>query len=305
MKKKADEVTIYEVGPRDGLQNEPALLPAAVKIELIERLVASGLRKVEAASFVSPEWVPQMADAYTVYTGVRKKKDISYPVLVPNEKGMELALEAGVQEIALFSSASESFSRRNTNASIDKMLERYSRIARVAKEKGIRMRGYVSCISHCPYEGDIAPDKVAAVASRLYSAGCYEIALADTTGTATPRQTNTVIKKVLEHLPVTNLALHCHDTYGLALTNIYEALQLGIRTFDTSVAGLGGCPYAPGAAGNVATEDVIYFMEQMSFDTGIDMDKLVETAQFITDKLKRPLESKAGRAWLAGSRLKQ
>ncbi|KKJ77379.1 hydroxymethylglutaryl-CoA lyase [Kiloniella litopenaei] len=285
-------VKLVEVGPRDGLQNEKILVPADVKIELINRLSETGLSSIEASAFVSPKWVPQMADASEVLSGITRKAEISYPVLTPNLKGLERAVETGVQEIAIFGAASESFSQKNINCSIQESLARFEPVVQAAREKNIKVRGYVSCVLGCPYEGKIAPQKVAEVAEALFDMGCYEISLGDTIGTGTPLATQQMIEAVSTSVPVTKLAGHFHDTYGQALANIFAAWQNGIAVFDTSVAGLGGCPYARGASGNVATEDVVYMFNGMSVKTGVDIDKLVETAWFIADKLDRHPNSK-------------
>ena len=285
-------VKLVEVGPRDGLQNEKILVPADVKIELINRLSETGLSAIEASAFVSPKWVPQMADASEVLSGITRKPKISYPVLTPNLKGLERAVETGVQEIAIFGAASESFSQKNINCSIQESLARFEPVVQAAREKNIKVRGYVSCVLGCPYEGKIAPQKVAEVAKALFDMGCYEISLGDTIGTGTPLATQQIIEAVSTSVPVTKLAGHFHDTYGQALANIFAAWQNGIAVFDTSVAGLGGCPYARGASGNVATEDVVYMFNGMSVKTGVDIDKLVETAWFIADKLDRHPNSK-------------
>jgi len=289
-------VRIVEVGPRDGLQNEKEIVPASVKIELIDRLSETGLSTIEATSFVSPKWVPQMADAGEVMAGIKQKSGVSYPALVPNEKGMEGAIAVGVQEIAVFAAASESFSQKNINCSIDESLTRFLPVMEMARERNIRVRGYVSCVAGCPYEGKIDPARVADVAARLHDMGCYEISLGDTIGIGTPNVIESVLKSVTLRVPVAALALHCHDTYGQALANIYAGLQMGVAVVDASVAGLGGCPYAKGASGNVATEDVVYMLQGMGIDTGINLDKLVETAWFISGHLGRKPHSKVANA---------
>ncbi|MBI2234987.1 MAG: hydroxymethylglutaryl-CoA lyase [Micavibrio aeruginosavorus] len=285
-------VSIVEVGPRDGLQNEKEILPAAVKIALIDRLSDAGLSTIEATSFVSPKWVPQMADAADVMAGIRQKAGVSYPVLVPNEKGMEAALAAGVQEIAVFAAASESFSQKNINCTIDESIARFIPVMETARKNNIRVRGYVSCVAGCPYEGAINPARVADVAARLHDMGCYEISLGDTIGVGTPNKILAVLDAVTKRIAVSALALHCHDTYGQALANIYAGLQAGVSVFDSSVGGLGGCPYAKGASGNVATEDVVYMMNGLGVETGADLEKIVETAWFIAEKLNRKPASK-------------
>ncbi len=289
-------VRIVEVGPRDGLQNEKAIVPAAIKIELIDRLSGTGLSTIESASFVSPKWVPQMADAADVMAGIKQKSGVFYPVLVPNEKGMEAALAAGVREISVFAAASESFSQKNINCSIDESLARFLPVMEMARVHHIRVRGYVSCVAGCPYEGAVDPVRVADVAARLFDMGCYEISLGDTIGTGTPNKIGAVIDAVAPRVPVSSLALHCHDTYGQALVNIYAGLERGVTVVDSSVAGLGGCPYAKGASGNVATEDVVYMLRGLGIETGVDLDKVIETAWFIAGHLGRKPGSKVSNA---------
>jgi len=289
-------IRIVEVGPRDGLQNEPGEVATAVKLELIERLADAGLPAVEATAFVSPKWVPQMADHTEVLERIRRKPGVDYPVLAPNLKGLEAARAAGATEVAIFAAASEAFSQRNINCSIAESLERFRPVAQAAHEHGIKVRGYVSCVLGCPYEGDIAPKRVADVAKALYDMGCYEISLGDTIGVGTPAKTKTMIEACAEHVPVEKLAGHYHDTYGQALANIYASLELGVRTFDASVAGLGGCPYAAGASGNVATEDVVYMLNGLGMRTGIDLERLVDIGQWISGVLEREYGSKAGKA---------
>lgn len=286
-------VKIYEVGPRDGLQNEKQIIPAATKIALIDRLSETGLSYIEATSFVSPKAIPQLGDAAEVMAGIARKNGITYPVLVPNVRGMEGALAAGVGEIALFTAASEAFTKANINASIDESFERFAPVIEAAKAHNIKIRGYVSCVLGCPYKGDIAPSKVAAVSKRLLDAGAYEISLGDTIGVGTPEKTKTMVKAVLDAgVPLEKIALHMHDTYGQALANIYAGLQMGVRVFDSSVAGLGGCPYAKGASGNVATEDVLYLLQGLGIETGIDLKKIIEAAWFISDALGKKPASK-------------
>jgi hydroxymethylglutaryl-CoA lyase len=285
-----------EVGPRDGLQNECGEVPTRVKIELIERLADAGLPAVEATAFVSPKWVPQMADHTEVLERIRRKPGVSYPVLTPNLKGFEAARAAGATEVAVFGAASEAFSKKNINCSIAESLERFRLVIENALKQKIRVRGYLSCVVGCPYEGEIAPQKVAEVAGALYDMGCYEISLGDTIGVGTPKKTQAMIDACLRRVPVETLAGHYHDTYGQALANIYASLELGVATFDSSVSGLGGCPYAKGASGNVATEDVVYMLQGLGIETGIDLDKLVETGAWISGFLKREPGSKAGRA---------
>jgi isopropylmalate/homocitrate/citramalate synthase len=290
------QVKMVEVGPRDGLQNETIIVPTAIKIELIKRLTDAGLRVVEATSFVSPKWVPQMADNNQVMAGIKRKAGVSYPVLVPNMKGFEAALASGAEEIAVFSAASEAFSRKNTNCSIAEGLERFSAVCEAAHSNGVRVRGYISCVLGCPYEGEIAPNKVAQVAKLLYSIGCYEISLGDTIGVGTPGNTKAMIETVAEKVPLEKLAGHFHDTYGQALANVYAAMECGVAVFDSSVAGLGGCPFATGASGNVASEDVLYMLNGLGIKTGVDLAKLINAGQFISDYLGRPPVSKVSRA---------
>ena len=291
-----DPVRIVEVGPRDGLQNEPREVPTEIKVELIEQLADAGLPAIEATAFVSPKWVPQMADHTEVLERIRRKAGVDYPVLAPNLKGFEAARSAGATEVAIFGAASESFSRRNINCSIAESLERFQPVAQAAREHGIKVRGYISCVLGCPYEGEIAPHRVAEVAAALYAMGCYEISLGDTIGTGTPAKTKAMIGACAERVPVVKLAGHYHDTYGQALANAYASLELGVRTFDASVAGLGGCPYAAGASGNVATEDVVYMLNGLGVRTGIDLERLVDIGQWISGVLKREYGSKAGKA---------
>jgi len=290
------KVRIVEVGPRDGLQNEKGELPTAVKLELIERLADAGLPAVEATAFVSPKWIPQMADHTEVLERIRRKPGVSYPVLTPNLKGFEAARAAGATEVAIFGAASEAFSRKNINCSIAESLERFRPVTEAAKAAGVRVRGYISCVIACPYEGDIAPQKVAEVSAALYAMGCYEISLGDTIGVGTPGRTRAMIDAVAKRVPVERLAGHYHDTYGQALANIYASLEAGVATFDASVAGLGGCPYAAGASGNVATEDVVYLMQGLGIETGVDLGRVVEAGQWICGILGREPGSKAGRA---------
>ena len=292
-------VRIVEVGPRDGLQNEPREVPTAVKVELIERLADAGLPAVEATAFVSPKWIPQMADHTEVLERIRRKPGVDYPVLAPNLKGFEAARAAGATEVAIFGAASEAFSRKNMNCSIAESLERFRPVAAEARKHGIKVRGYVSCVLGCPYEGDIAPQRVADVAAALAEMGCYEVSLGDTIGVGTPGKTKAMIEACAERVPVAKLAGHYHDTYGQALANIYASLELGVATFDASIAGLGGCPYAAGASGNVATEDVVYMLNGLGARTGVDLDKLVEIGAWICGVLGREPSSKAAKALMA------
>jgi hydroxymethylglutaryl-CoA lyase len=289
-------VRIVEVGPRDGLQNEPGTVPAAVKVELIERLAAAGLPAVEATSFVSPRWVPQMADAAEVMAALKRRPGTSYPVLVPNLKGLEGALAAGAREVAVFAAASESFSRRNINCSIDESLARFEPVCEQALAAGVKVRGYVSCVLGCPYEGEVAPEAVALVSARLSEMGCYEVSLGDTIGTGTADATQRMIEAVARQVPSERLAGHFHDTYGQALANMVAAMDMGVATFDSSVAGLGGCPYAKGATGNVATEDVLYLLHGLGVRTGADLDAVVDAGIFICEAIGRANASRAGRA---------
>jgi len=289
-------VHIVDVGPRDGLQNEKGEVPTAIKLELIERLADAGLQSVEATAFVSPKWIPQMADHTEVLERIRRKPGVSYPVLTPNLKGFEAAKAAGATEVAVFGAASESFSKKNINCSIAESLERFRPVVDAAKSASIRVRGYISCVVECPYEGQVKPEKVAEVAGALYDMGCYEVSLGDTIGAGTPRKTQSMIEACMKRVPAQKLAGHYHDTYGQALANIYASMELGVATFDSSVSGLGGCPYAKGASGNVATEDVVYMLHGLGIETGIDLDKLVETGAWISAYLKREPGSKAGRA---------
>lgn len=289
-------VKLVEVGPRDGLQNEAATIPTKVKVELIKRLVDAGLRVIEVGSFVSPKWVPQMADSAEVLAGIPRRPGVSYPVLVPNMKGFEAAITAGAQEIAIFAAASETFSKKNINCSIDESLDRFFPICESVLDEGIRVRGYISCVLGCPYEGEVDAQCVATLAQQLFGMGCYEISLGDTIGVGTPLKTKLLIDSVSKKVPVENLAGHFHDTYGLALANIFACLECGVATFDSSVAGLGGCPYAPGATGNVATEDVLYMLDGIGIETGVNMQRLLAAGAFISSYLNRPTHSKAARA---------
>ena len=291
-----DSVTLVEVGARDGLQNEPRTVPTEVKIALIDRLSATGLTVIEATSFVSPKWVPQLCDAADVVEGITRKQGVRYPVLTPNMKGFDAALAAGADEVAVFSAASETFSRNNVNCSIAESLERFRPLCEAAAARGVRVRGYVSCVLGCPYEGDIAPVAVARVARALFDMGCAEISLGDTIGAGTPQRAREMVEAVAAEVPIERLAAHFHDTYGQALANLLAVLDLGVRVIDGAVAGLGGCPYAPGASGNVATEDVAYMLHGMGVATGVDLDALVETGWFICDALGREPASKVSRA---------
>ncbi|HJV22179.1 MAG TPA: hydroxymethylglutaryl-CoA lyase [Holophagaceae bacterium] len=291
-----DRVKIVDVGPRDGLQNEALPVATEHKVALIEGLADAGLPVVEATSFVSPKWVPQMADAADVLARIRRKPGVGYPVLTPNLKGFEAALAAGAGEVAIFGAASEAFSQKNINCSIAESLDRFQPVVEAAKAAGIPVRGYVSCVLGCPYEGEVAPAKVAEVAGRLFAMGCYEISLGDTIGVGTPAQARAMVRAVAERVPVQALAAHFHDTYGQALANLYAVLELGVATVDSSVAGLGGCPYAAGASGNVATEDVVYLLNGLGIPSGVDLDRLVDVGVRICDVLGREPGSKVARA---------
>ena len=289
-------VKIVEVGPRDGLQNEKQLVPAAVKVELIERLAEAGLQAVEATSFVSPKWVPQMGDNTEVFKAVKKKEGVAYPVLAPNLKGFDAAVEAGATEVAVFGAASEAFSQKNINCSVAESIKRFEPVICAALALDMKVRGYVSCVVGCPYEGAVAPEKAAEVAQRLFEMGCYEVSLGDTIGVGNPVSVQRMIEACARTVPMNKLAGHYHDTYGMAIANIYASMEQGMRVFDSSVAGLGGCPYAAGASGNVATEDVVYLLNGLGVETGIDMDKLLAAGQFILGHLGREPSSKAARA---------
>ncbi|XP_017889868.1 hydroxymethylglutaryl-CoA lyase, mitochondrial [Ceratina calcarata] len=293
-------VKVVEVGPRDGLQNEKNIVPTKVKIELIDKLTESGLRTIEATSFVSPKWVPQMSDNAQVYQNINKKPNVSYPVLVPNAKGLDDALKVGVKEIAIFSAASEAFSKKNTNCSIDAAVEKAKLVIEEALKHDIKVRGYISCVVGCPYEGEIKSTIVANLAAALLQYGCYEISLGDTIGVGSPNKINNLLHD-LENVSsdMKKFALHCHDTYGQGLVNVYAGLERGIRVFDSSVAGLGGCPYANGATGNIATEDLLYLLHGQGLETGVDLNEIVKIGEFICSQLQRRNQSKAGVAILS------
>ncbi|XP_056120336.1 hydroxymethylglutaryl-CoA lyase, mitochondrial [Rhinichthys klamathensis goyatoka] len=291
-----ERVKIVEVGPRDGLQNEKAIVSTEVKIRLIDMLSEAGLPVIEATSFVSPKWVPQMADQEEVMRGLHKKPGVNYPVLTPNLKGFLAAVKAGAKEVAIFGAASELFSKKNINCSVDESLVRFEEVMKAAKQEGVPVRGYVSCVLGCPYEGKVSPNKVAEVAKRLYSMGCYEISLGDTIGVGTPGGMSEMLNAVKKEVPVEALAVHCHDTYGQALANILVALQNGVSVVDSSVAGLGGCPYAQGASGNVATEDVVYMLHGLGIHTGVDLPKLLDAGSYICNSLNRRTNSKVAQA---------
>lgn len=294
-----EQVKIVEVGPRDGLQNEATPISASDKVSLIEKLSDAGICYIESGSFVSPKWVPQMATSAEVFQKVNRKKGVTYAALTPNMRGFEGALAVNADEVAIFGAASESFSQKNINCSIDESLERFAPIMVAAKKANIKVRGYVSCVLGCPYEGDIAPEQVATVAEKLYKMGCYEISLGDTIGVGTPDKVIKMIQAVSARVPMNKLAVHFHDTYGQALTNIYAALQLGVKVVDSAIAGLGGCPYAKGASGNVATEDVVYMLNGLDIKTGIDFKQLLEAGWFISEKLGKTPISKVSRAYFA------
>ncbi len=291
-----DAVTIYEVGPRDGLQNEKQPLSVTDKVELINQLSTTGLKMIEAGSFVSPKWVPQMASSDEVLGLIERTPGIIYSALTPNMKGLELAMQAAVDEVAVFGAASEQFSQKNINCSIEESLQRFEPVIKEATANELKVRAYVSCVVGCPYQGEVDASDVAKVAKELYDMGCYEISLGDTVGVGTPASIIKMLEAVMLHVPVENLALHCHDTYGQALANIYAALQLGVVTIDSSVAGLGGCPYAKGASGNVATEDVLYLLKGLGIDTGVDLEKMISVGQEISTTLGRQNQSKVGSA---------
>ncbi|WP_279303118.1 hydroxymethylglutaryl-CoA lyase [Hyphococcus luteus] len=294
------QITIVEMGPRDGLQNEKQVVDVATRVELIERLADAGLKNVEAGAFVSPKWVPQMAATEEVMAAIKRKAGVSYPVLTPNMKGYEGARAAKADTVAIFGAASETFSQKNINCSIEESLERFRPVIDAAKADSVRVRGYVSCVLGCPYEGKISPAQVVPVAAALYEMGCYEISLGDTIGVGTPEETKALIRAVAKAVPVEALAGHFHDTYGQALANIWAALDEGVAVFDSSVSGLGGCPYAKGASGNVASEDVIYSLARSGYDTGVDLDALIETSVWISEKLGRKPGSKVTLARTAG-----
>lgn len=294
-----NKVKIVEVGPRDGLQNEKTLISANDKITLINKLSEAGLSYIESGSFVSPKWVPQMATSTDVFNGIDKRSGVIYAALTPNMKGFDAAIAANADEVAIFGAASEGFSQKNINCSIDESLARFEPVVAAAKAKGLKVRGYVSCVVGCPYDGDIPAEQVASVAEKLYQMGCYEISLGDTIGVGTVASVNKMLQAVSARIPKEHLAVHFHDTYGQALTNIYTALQHGISVIDSAVAGLGGCPYAKGASGNVATEDVVYLLNGLNIQTSIDFDKLLEAGWYISDQLGKSPVSKVSNAYRA------
>lgn len=289
-------VRIVEVGPRDGLQNEKAQIATADKIALIDRLSATGLRSIEATSFVSPKWVPQLADAAEVFSGIRRKPGVHYPVLVPNEQGYERARAVGVEEIAVFTAASEAFNRKNINAGIDESLQRFAPVLARAKADGVAVRGYVSTVLGCPYQGAVPVADVVRVTKALHAMGCYEISLGDTIGVGTPGKARAMLKAVAAEVPMPALAVHFHDTYGQALSNILACLEEGVAVVDSAVSGTGGCPYAKGASGNVASEDVVYMLHGLGIETGVDLNALADTGRWLADLLGRETGSKVGKA---------
>lgn len=299
-----ERVTLIEMGPRDGLQNEKQFVDQKTRIELINRLSKTGLKTIEAGAFVSPKWVPQMASSDEILMGIDKGDGISYPVLTPNLKGYEGARAAGAKEVAIFAAASETFSQKNINASISQSLEKFHPVMAQAKNDNIRVRGYVSCVLGCPFEGDVPIAQTIDLAVKLIEMGCYEISLGDTIGVGTPGKTKTLLRALKSEVPISAIAGHFHDTYGQALANIYASLEEGVRVFDSSVAGLGGCPYAPGATGNAASEDVVYMLEGCGFDTGIDLESLIETGLWISSLLNRKTSSRVGQAYMAKHKTK-
>ncbi|KAJ3064493.1 3-hydroxymethyl-3-methylglutaryl-CoA lyase [Podochytrium sp. JEL0797] len=289
-------VKIVEVGPRDGLQNEKTLVPTNIKVDFINALSLTGLSVIEATSFVSPKWVPQMGDAASVFSQITKHAGISYPVLTPNLKGFRSAASVGVKEVAVFGAASESFSKKNINASIQESLDRFEEVMDAARKENIKVRGYVSCVLGCPYEGAVDPKEAARVAKIMKDMGCYEISLGDTIGVGTPGSMKKLLDEVEKVMSLDDVAVHCHDTYGQALANIQTAVNRGVRVVDSAVAGLGGCPYADGASGNVSSEDVVYMLEGMGYNTGVDLPKLVKVGHFISGAMNRSNNSRVGNA---------
>lgn len=296
MSASADRVRIVEVGPRDGLQNEKTIIPASTKIELINRLSATGLRSIEATSFVSPKWVPQLADAAEVFAAIDKNPQTSYPVLVPNLQGYQRAREVGATEVAVFTAASEEFNRKNINASIDQSIERFKPVLEQAGKDGVSVRGYVSTVLGCPYQGEVPLADVVRVARQMHDLGCYEISLGDTIGIGTPLKAREMLRAVAGEVPMQALAVHFHDTRGQALANVLSCLEEGVRVVDSAVSGVGGCPYAKGATGNVASEDVVYMLEGMGMATGVDLPALIETGLWLSSRLQRETSSKVARA---------
>lgn len=296
------KVKIVEVGPRDGLQNEKVHVPTNVKIELIRKLADAGLSVIEAGSFVSPKWVPQMADTREVFLSAATSDRVQYPVLVPNLKGLELAIDSGVKEVAGFAAATETFSQKNTNCSIEESLVRQKVVCDEAIKAGLKVRGYISVVLGCPYEGEVDPTVVCDIAKKLFDMGCYEVSMGDTVGVGTPQRTKELFELAARSIPVEKLGGHFHDTYGQAVGNIFASMEVGVSIFDSSIAGLGGCPYSPGATGNVATEDVLYMLDGMGVETGVDMNKLLVAAEYICEHLGRPTYSRAGRAIMSKQR---
>ncbi|XP_038208418.1 hydroxymethylglutaryl-CoA lyase, mitochondrial [Zerene cesonia] len=290
------ELRIYEVGPRDGLQNESKFVPTDIKVELIHKLASAGLKNIESASFVSPKWVKQMSDGVDVMNKIKRQPDVNYPVLIPNIKGYEIAKKCNIQEIAIFPAGSEAFSQKNLNCSVEEGLKRFKEVAEQAIKDGIRVRGYVSCVLGCPYEGPISPKAIAKITEEVLDMGCYEVSLGDTIGVGTAGSVRRMMQEVLHVATPDKIALHFHDTYGQGLSNLLAGLEFGIRTVDSSVSGLGGCPYARGASGNLATEDLVYFLYGLGVNTNIDLVKLVEAGRFISNFLAKPTESKVNRA---------
>jgi hydroxymethylglutaryl-CoA lyase len=292
-------VSLVDVGPRDGLQNEAVPIAASVKIELVSRLQDAGLREIEVTSYVSPKWVPQMADAAEVMAGLQRRPDVRYSVLTPNLKGLEGALAGRADEVVVFGAASEAFSRRNINCGIEESIERFRPVVAQALATGMRVRGAISCAVGCPYQGEVGVDAVEQVARLMKDIGVQHCGVADTIGVGTPRKVQAAMERVLQHYPLNDVSGHFHDTYGQALANVYACLEMGIHTFDASVGGLGGCPYAKGATGNVATEDIVFMLQGLGIDTGVDLDRLVDTADWISQHLGRPPVSRVARALLA------
>jgi hydroxymethylglutaryl-CoA lyase len=299
MSKLPFRVTLVDVGPRDGLQNEKQTVATEHKVALVDRLQAAGLREIEVTSFVSPKWVPQMADNAAVMAGLQRREDICYSVLVPNLKGLEAALPSRPDEIVVFGAASEAFSQRNINCGIDESIERFRPVAEAALAAGIKVRGAISCALGCPYQGEVSLDDVERVVRLMKGIGVQHVGIADTIGVGTPRRAQAALERALQHYPLAEVSGHFHDTYGQALANIYACMELGVHVFDTSVAGLGGCPYAKGATGNVATEDVVFMLNGLGVETGIDLDALVDAGAYISGVLGRPPVSRAGKALLA------
>ena len=292
-----DSVTLFEVGPRDGLQNEKRLLTVDQKVDLVNALSQTGLTKIETGSFVSPKWIPQMASSNEVFAQISRSPSVIYSALTPNLKGFEAAIASDVDEVAIFAAVSESFSQKNINCSIEQSLERFEPIMALAREYQIPVRGYLSCVMGCPYEGNVSAHSVANLSKHLYELGCYEISLGDTIGVGNPRLTKAMLEAVTQDVPVENIAIHCHDTYGRAIANICTALELGVRTIDSSVSGLGGCPYAKGASGNVSTEDVIDLLDSLGLDHGVNLEKIIQVGQGISAQLERANQSRVAKAY--------